>query len=133
MWLARNTVATDPTKEAAMSETFHLRQLADETLRAARGASAGRAARKLWGGPDTAMTQTVIAITEGNTLHEHENPGEATVHVLTGQVQLQAGAVAIDGQAGDLLAVPDARHSLYAVSDAVVLLTAVKVHAGNLD
>jgi quercetin dioxygenase-like cupin family protein len=37
------------------------------------------------------MGQTMIALSSGTTLAEHENPGEATVLVLTGQVRLTAG------------------------------------------
>jgi hypothetical protein len=37
------------------------------------------------------LRQTVIAMLKGAFLAEHENPGEATVHVLRGRVRLSAG------------------------------------------
>ena len=68
----------------------------------------------------------VIALTAGQTLNEHENPGEATIHVLHGRVRLAAGDTSWDGTAGDLLIVPDSRHSLEALDEAAVLLTVAK-------
>ena len=65
----------------------------------------------------------MIALAAGNSLDEHENPGEATVHVLLGRVVLKSGEDSWEGSPGDLLTVPDARHSLTAVEDSTVLLT----------
>jgi quercetin dioxygenase-like cupin family protein len=64
---------------------------------------------------------------EGATLSEHENPGEATVHVLSGRLRLSAGDVSWDGRSGDLIVVPDSRHALEALEDSVVLLTVAKL------
>lgn len=98
-----------------------------DTLRAdAQQAHSGRAGHMLSGGPESHLTQTVIAMREGATLSEHENPGEATLLVLDGKVRLVAGETAWDGEAGDLLVVPDARHAVEALADSGVLLTAVK-------
>jgi quercetin dioxygenase-like cupin family protein len=68
----------------------------------------------------------VIALTSGQQLDEHENPGEATVHVLQGRVELRAADVVWNGSPGDLLIVPDSRHSLAAIEDSVILLTVAK-------
>jgi quercetin dioxygenase-like cupin family protein len=64
-----------------------------------------------------------MALTAGTTLAEHETPGEATVHVLSGQIRLSAGDVSWECRAGDLLIVPPQRHDLAALEDTAVLLT----------
>ena len=101
-----------------------------ETLRdlrsTAQSAHSGRAAHKLTGGPASHLTQTVIAMTAGTTLSEHENPGEATLLVLEGAVRMRAGDDAWEGRNGDLLSIPDVRHSVEALLDSAILLTAVK-------
>ena len=60
---------------------------------------------------------------EGTELGEHNNPGEATVHVLRGRVRLSSGDHSWERRTGDLLIVPDARHSLHALENSAVLLT----------
>jgi quercetin dioxygenase-like cupin family protein len=65
----------------------------------------------------------VIALAAGQLLEEHENPGAATVHVLHGRVRMAAGQDSWEGSPGDLLVVPDSRHSIEALEDPAVLLT----------
>jgi len=107
-------------------EKFSLTALAREQLKLAGGASSGRSAHTVYGGHEHALRQTLIALSSGQRLDEHENPGEATVHVLQGRVRLTAGDVAWEGSAGDLLVVPDALHALEALEDSAVLLTVAK-------
>ena len=57
--------------------------LARELLAAACASSSGRAARTVHGGHEHVLRQTVIALAAGQTLAEHENPGEATVMSCT--------------------------------------------------
>jgi quercetin dioxygenase-like cupin family protein len=80
----------------------------------------------VFGGHEHALRQTVIALTAGSALDEHENPGEATIQVLRGRVRLTAGHVDWEGRTGDMLVVPDARHALQAIEDSAVLLTVSK-------
>ena len=111
-------------------DPFNVYTQASELLDTARASSAGRAAYMPVGGPGTEMTQTIIALASGFRLDEHENPGEATVLVLSGQVELGSGDSVWPGFEGDLIAVPDARHHLLAKTDATILLTSVKRRSG---
>ncbi len=107
-------------------EKSSLTALAAQLLDEARGSSSGRGAQTVYGGSARTLRQTVLALRAGESLDEHENPGEATVHVLQGRVRLTAGDTSCEGSSGDLLIVPDARHSLTAIEDAAVVLTVVK-------
>jgi quercetin dioxygenase-like cupin family protein len=111
-------------------ETVSLAALVGHHLDTARAASSGRSAATVFGGSERTLRQTLIALRAGERLDDHENPGEATVHVLYGRVRLTAGTVSGEAGEGELMAVPDARHSLTAIDDSVVLLTVAKL-AGN--
>ncbi|WP_425394180.1 cupin domain-containing protein [Actinomadura oligospora] len=107
-----------------------LTALAREHLGRAREASSGRSAETVHGGHERQLRQTLIALRAGARLADHENPGDATLHVLSGRVRLVAGKDSWDGAPGDLLIIPDATHSLDAEEDSAVLLTVVKnLHA----
>lgn len=81
------------------------------------------AADTVVGGHERVLRQTVIGMLAGFELGEHENPGEATLHVLRGRVRLSSGEASWEGRAGDLFKIPDARHSVDALEDSAVLLT----------
>jgi quercetin dioxygenase-like cupin family protein len=100
-----------------------LTTLAGELMATAREAASGRGAKTIHGGQASTLRQTVIALAAGRQLDEHENPGEATLQVLRGRVRMIAPAETAEAAEGDLLVVPDSRHSLEALEDAVVLLT----------
>jgi len=78
------------------------------------------AADTVVGGHERVLRQTVIGMVSGAELGEHNNPGEATVHVLRGRVRLTSEGESWEGRAGDLLKVPNARHSLHALEDSAV-------------
>lgn len=103
-----------------------LEAIGRERLADATGSRAGRSSVTVYGGHERSLRQTVIALAAGQSLDEHENPGEATLQVLRGRVTLVAGDVHWDGRSGDFLIVPDSRHSLNAHEDSVVLLTVAK-------
>ncbi|MEU3159807.1 cupin domain-containing protein [Streptomyces griseoincarnatus] len=89
-------------------------------------ASSGRSATTVYGGHEHTLRQTLLALTPGTELAEHDSPGEATLHVLRGRVRLTSGDVEWEGRTGDLLVIPDARHGLQALEDAAILLTVAK-------
>jgi quercetin dioxygenase-like cupin family protein len=104
-------------------ERLSLEALARELMKSANAAPAGRSARTVYGGHEHVLRQTLMVLTAGSAMSEHENPGEATVHVLHGRVRLVADTTQWEGRDGDLLIVPQARHTLHALEDAAVLLT----------
>ncbi|MHB2022778.1 MAG: cupin domain-containing protein [Mycobacteriales bacterium] len=104
-----------------------LEALGRELLDRARADGAGRAAETVYGGHEHTLRQTLIALTGGTGLAEHENPGEATVQVLSGRARMMAGDEAWEGREGDLLIIPPARHHLQATEDTVILLTVAKL------
>lgn len=106
-----------------------LTALAREQVASAERASSGRAAHTVFGGHEHVLRQTVIALVAGQTLSEHNNPGEATVHVLHGRVRLTAGEDAWEGSGGDLIIVPDSSHALEAIETSTILLTVAKIPA----
>jgi quercetin dioxygenase-like cupin family protein len=99
--------------------------LAREQLEAARRSPAGRAATTVVGGHERALRQTLVALVAGTSLDDHENPGEASLYVVSGRVDLHAGDESWQARTGDLVEIPHARHRLDAVEDSAVLLTAV--------
>ena len=81
---------------------------------AARSRTAGRAAHTVHGGHDHLLRQTLIALTAGRELGEHNSPGQATLQVLRGRVRVSAGDDSWEGRPGDLLVIPRERHGLHA-------------------
>lgn len=104
-------------------DTSSLPALADQHLESARTSSAGRSAVTVYGGQEHDLRQTLIAMTTGTVLGEHDTNGEATLQVLRGRVTLRAGEDEWSLAVGDLRAVPQRRHDLSAEQDSVVLLT----------
>ena len=107
-------------------EKKSLTALVRNQLQIAANASSGRSAHTVYGGHEHVLRQTIIALSAGYILDEHENPGEATLYVLKGRVRLRSEGDSWEGSAGDLLIVPQARHSVEAVEDSAVLLTVAK-------
>ncbi|WP_406726012.1 cupin domain-containing protein [Streptomyces sp. GD-15H] len=107
-------------------QKLSLDTLAREQLERATASTTGRSASTVYGGHEHTLRQTLLALTAGASLAEHENPGEATLLVLRGRVRLASGDTSWEGQTGDLLVVPQARHALEALEDAAVVLTVAK-------
>lgn len=95
----------------------------DHMQRAVDNPANGRSAHTIYGGRGTVLRHTLIALVAGQRLADHPNPGEATVQVLRGRVRLASQRGSVDGSEGDLLVVPQERHSLEALENSAVLLT----------
>jgi len=108
-----------------MTRKLSLDATARELLEAAGRSTAQRASRTVVGGHEHAMRQNVLALKAGASLTEHENPGEATVYVIKGRVELSAGDESWQARTGDLIEIPPLRHALRALEDSAILLTAV--------
>ena len=108
-------------------EKSSLTALARTQLEAARRASSGRSAKTVHGGHEKVLRQTVIALCADRATDDYENPGEATVHVLTGRIRLSTGTISWEGSAGDLLIVPRTRSSMRALEDSAVLMRVAKI------
>ncbi len=100
-----------------------LTALIRQHLALARESSSGRSAHTVFGGHEHSLRQTLITILNGRRLDDHENPGEATLHVLAGRVRLVTADAAWEGIAGDHLVIPPSRHAVEALEDSAVLLT----------
>ncbi|HEX5597799.1 MAG TPA: cupin domain-containing protein [Micromonosporaceae bacterium] len=108
-------------------DELSLETIGRDLLAKAAATTVGRSAQTVYGGTGKSLRQTLMALRAGSGLAEHENPGEATLLVLQGRVELNSGDTTWPGQAGDLLVIPQARHSLQALDDSVVLLTVAKL------
>jgi quercetin dioxygenase-like cupin family protein len=115
------------TKGTGGMQKFSLEATARELMDRAHSGDAGRAAATVIGGHEKVLRQTAIAMVEGVTLSDHENPGEASVHILAGRIRLSTDGNSWEGRRGDLLLIPDSSHNLRALEDSVVLLTVAKV------
>ena len=112
-------------KDAGMNKVS-LTALAREQLETARAASSGRSSHTVYGGHEHSLRQTLIALTAGSALHDHDSPGEATLHVLQGRVRVINSEAQWEGSPGDHIVIPSSRHGLQALEDSAVLLTVVK-------
>ncbi|MFI6446378.1 cupin [Kitasatospora sp. NPDC050543] len=98
-------------------------QLADEQAAKAAASAHGRSAHLLI--HDGPLRQTVIALTAGTALDEHNAPVAASLQVLRGRVSLTITGRREELSTGQLHPIPQERHGLLAHVDSVVLLTAV--------
>lgn len=102
-----------------------LHELGQDLLTRAHEASSGRASTMI-NEDHHSLKQLVLALRAGSALSEHENPGQATLQLLSGTAVVSTTETAWRGSAGDYLVIPDRTHDLRAISDAVVILTFVK-------
>lgn len=103
-----------------------LTAVARQQLKIASTASSGRSSQTIYGGHSRSLRQTVVGLSAGQSLAEHDNAGEATLLVLNGTLKLISGDNSWKGSTGDLLVIPQARHSVEALEDVAFLLTVAK-------
>lgn len=107
-------------------------ELARRALEAARLHERGRTAELVV--HDGVLRQSVIALTGGTALPEHNAPHAASIQVINGRVTVSG----IDGTAtsvgpGELVALTHERHAVSAAEDSAFLLTTVTSVPENVD
>lgn len=120
------TDLTGPGSQTSATDTettVSLPVAARELLEMARASTAGWAGRTLTPGAGAPLKQTLLALTAGERLNDHDSPNKATLQVIVGSVRLTAGSDHVDLHTGDHAPIPPVRHGLEATEDAVVLLT----------
>ena len=113
----------DVPEGSSMASKVSLDAVASEQLKTAAAATGGRSAETVYGGHERVLRQTLMALIAGTRMDEHENPGEATLIVVLGRIELSSGEDRWEGRSGDLIVIPPARHSVQALEDSAVLLT----------
>lgn len=108
-------------------ERHSITSIARNQLEIARASKSGRAAQTVYGGSVHVLRQTVIALCADSKLDEHDNPGEATIHVLTGRVKLSGAKSSWEVTDGTMLIIPEGRHAVTALEDSTFLLTVAKL------
>ena len=100
-----------------------IQQLAHDQLALAHQDAHGRSAQIVV--HDGPLRQTVIALTTGTRLAEHNSPPAGSIQVLRGTVGVSTGERVDTLPAGFLVTLTHDRHGVEALSDAVLLLTTV--------
>lgn len=98
-----------------------LNALASELAGDVGNHSSGRTARSILHGDR--MRSVVMALDEARELGDHTAPGPAVIQVLRGEIDLRWEDNSVPLAAGDLMAIPDAVHSVHARTAAVFMLT----------
>lgn len=112
--------------ESVVADVHDLGALVARSMEQARsekekGVHAGRASTLLVRGQR--QRTVLMALLEGQSLSEHEPPAAAILHVLEGSVRLHTSEREWALRAGELMAIPQERHGVEAVTDAAFLLT----------
>lgn len=110
-----------PSNHEADAQVVTLAITGERLLDQARSHSSRRASETLVGGP--VMRATLIALAAGSELGAHDAPPAATLLAVTGHVTLNGADRQWPLGPGELVTIPQERHSLTAGTDAVVLLT----------
>lgn len=108
----------------------NLNELAESHLATARAEERGRSADLI--AHDGPLRQTVIALKEGVRMAEHNSPPAASLQVLRGRVRVDLDdEMQGEFSEGELWILTHERHSVFALTDAVFLLTTVTSQPGQ--
>lgn len=89
----------------------------------ASSSAARRASDTLYGGRETVLRQTLIVLLADADLAAHDAPPEATLQVISGRVELVTALKSWTLETGDLMSIPQERHSVHALDDSAFVLT----------
>lgn len=108
----------------------NLKEISEAHMATARAEERGRSAELV--AHDGPLRQTVIALTDGTRMAEHNSPPAASLQVLKGRVRVD-----LDNESqgefseGELWILTHERHSVLALEDSVFLLTTVTSQPGQ--
>ncbi|HJQ41994.1 MAG TPA: cupin domain-containing protein [Jatrophihabitantaceae bacterium] len=105
--------------------TTDLNAVAQRHLDLAKKADAARSSETVLGGHESALRQTVITLANGAETSEHLNPGQASILVLSGEIEVRTETARSELSTGEFIEVPHDPHWVRALSDSALLLTAV--------
>lgn len=105
-----------------LTELPDVAELARTHVAAAHESAHGRSAELVL--HDGVLRQTVIALTAGSELGEHNAPHAASLFVLAGRVRV-TGLDTDEVSAGQLARITHERHAVVALEDSAFLLTTV--------
>ena len=106
-----------------------LTDIAADQLEQASASSDGHSSVVLVGDDAGSLQQTVVALTEGNTIEARDSADNTTMQVLTGSVRVRTASGPEDVCQGDLVEIPTEPHVIRAEEDTTVLLTESSEHA----
>jgi quercetin dioxygenase-like cupin family protein len=108
-------------------DVVSINELAAGLLAKAVSAESGRSSVTVHSRPGARLRQTLMALTAGRAMGEHQSPGDASLLCLEGRVLVRAGDSVVELGPGDLAGVPPQRHEVEALESCVLLLT-VSLH-----
>lgn len=101
--------------------TINISALADQLMADAPNHAAGRTAKSVLHGDR--LRAVLMALDAGRALDDHTAPGPAVLQVIAGELELRWEGETLALAAGDLVAIPDAVHSVHAGTRCAFLLT----------
>ncbi|MEJ7705131.1 MAG: respiratory nitrate reductase subunit gamma [Geodermatophilaceae bacterium] len=119
--------ASDERNQGRGMNHISLDALAREQLKRAAVSGSGRSAETVVGGHEKVLRRTVIAMDEGGGAGRAREPRRGDLDRDRGPRGAGRTGRVRQGRAGDMLLVPDQRHSLRALEDSAVLLTVAKL------